>query len=79
MQADERIQTTTESELFIPHYDNRWSIEYPYFSIAVSVIRMIKLFGWERKMEQKISNKRGKEIQWIFRGKVIQMIIDDLK
>lgn len=40
---------------------------------------MIKLFGWERKMENKISDKRGKEIRWVLRGKVIEMIIDNLK
>ncbi|KZP18368.1 P-loop containing nucleoside triphosphate hydrolase protein [Athelia psychrophila] len=45
---------------------------------TVSVIRMIKLFGWERKMEKKISDKRVKEIRWVLRGKVIEMAIDDL-
>lgn len=50
-----------------------------YFSLAISVMRMVKLFGWERKMEKKISDKRSKEIRWVLRGKVIEMTIDDLK
>lgn len=40
---------------------------------------MIKLFGWERKMERKISDNRAKELRWVLRGKVIEMIINDLK
>lgn len=40
---------------------------------------MIKLFGWERKMEHTISNKREEELRWVFRGKIIEMVIDNLK
>ncbi|KAF7968577.1 hypothetical protein HWV62_30063 [Athelia sp. TMB] len=45
---------------------------------TVSVIRMIKLFGWERKMSKKISEKRAKEIRWVLRGKIFETIIDEL-
>lgn len=36
----------------------------------MSVIRMIKMFGWERKMNEKISQKREEELVWVWKGAV---------
>lgn len=42
--------------------------------IALSVIRMIKMFGWERKMTEHIDEKREIEMNWIFWNKVYGLI-----
>jgi len=38
--------------------------------LAVGVIRMIKLFGWEYKMAGRLDNKRKEELQWLWKLKV---------
>ncbi|KIJ38938.1 hypothetical protein M422DRAFT_258345 [Sphaerobolus stellatus SS14] len=40
---------------------------------AVSVIRMIKLFGWEGEVNRRISEKREEELRWIWYMKLVQM------
>ncbi|KAF8816575.1 hypothetical protein BYT27DRAFT_7127650, partial [Phlegmacium glaucopus] len=37
---------------------------------AVNVIRMIKLFGWERSMSERIREKRNDELGWLWKLKV---------
>ncbi|KAI5886386.1 P-loop containing nucleoside triphosphate hydrolase protein [Schizophyllum commune H4-8] len=39
---------------------------------VLSVIRMIKLFGWERKMKEKISQERDEELQYLFRRRIVE-------
>jgi len=46
----------------------------PGFLPALSVIRMIKLFGWERSMHDKISEQREEELLWIWRGEVLDVV-----
>jgi len=31
---------------------------------------MVKLFGWEQKMSQKLKDAREEELKWLFRDKV---------
>ena len=38
--------------------------------IALGVLRMIKLFGWEHKMSEAIKQKRDEELVWIWKDKV---------
>ena len=40
------------------------------FVIALGVIRMVKLFGWEHKMSETIKQKRDEELVWIWKDKV---------
>ena len=40
------------------------------FLIALGVIRMIKIFGWEHKMSETIKQKRDEELVWIWKDKV---------
>jgi hypothetical protein len=40
------------------------------FLIALGVLRMIKLFGWEHKMSETIKQKRDEELVWIWKDKV---------
>ena len=37
---------------------------------AVNVLRMIKLFGWERKISERIREKRNDELGWLWKLKV---------
>ena len=37
---------------------------------AVNVLRMIKLFGWERKVSERIRGKRHDELDWLWKLKV---------
>ncbi|KAF9475019.1 multidrug resistance-associated ABC transporter [Pholiota conissans] len=39
---------------------------------AVNVIRMIKLFGWEGRMADRIKEKRNNELVWLWKSKVLQ-------
>ena len=41
--------------------------------IALGVLRMIKLFGWEHKMSEAIKQKRDEELEWIWKDKVRTM------
>ncbi|KAF8963028.1 hypothetical protein BDZ97DRAFT_1920149 [Flammula alnicola] len=36
-------------------------------SEAVNVLRMIKLFGWEKMMSQRVQERRDEELQWLWK------------
>ncbi|KAF6747842.1 multidrug resistance-associated ABC transporter [Ephemerocybe angulata] len=38
---------------------------------AMSILRMVKLFGWERKIQEKIDVRRDKELKWAWKVKII--------
>ncbi|KAK7038087.1 multidrug resistance-associated ABC transporter protein [Favolaschia claudopus] len=42
---------------------------------AVNVLRMVKLFGWEKKMEERIGEKRTAELTLIRKGRLIHMVM----
>ncbi|KAF5317788.1 hypothetical protein D9619_012656 [Psilocybe cf. subviscida] len=37
---------------------------------AVNVIRMVKLFGWEKKMTSQLEEKREEELKWLWKMKI---------
>ncbi|KAG6808744.1 hypothetical protein H0H92_003040, partial [Tricholoma furcatifolium] len=41
---------------------------------SMNVLRMIKLFGWEKKMEENIAEKREKELVWIWKRQILDLI-----
>ncbi|KAJ4476620.1 hypothetical protein J3R30DRAFT_3759412 [Lentinula aciculospora] len=43
-------------------------------SESMNVLRMIKLFGWESKMESRIAKKRDEELIWIRRRQILEII-----
>ena len=45
----------------------RWS---GFVFTAVNVLRMIKLFGWERRVSERIQGKRNDELGWLWKLKV---------
>ncbi|KAH7907307.1 P-loop containing nucleoside triphosphate hydrolase protein [Hygrophoropsis aurantiaca] len=49
-----------------------------YMGIAMNVLRMVKLFGWEPKMENRISEKREEELGWIWKQKILGIVNNNL-
>ncbi|KAJ7745476.1 P-loop containing nucleoside triphosphate hydrolase protein [Mycena maculata] len=43
---------------------------------TINVLRMIKMFGWEKQMDQKIADKREEELNWIWKRKLIDLLFD---
>ncbi|PPQ64837.1 hypothetical protein CVT24_008202 [Panaeolus cyanescens] len=41
---------------------------------TIGVLRMVKLFGWERKMSQYLKEKREDELVWVWKNKLIELI-----
>ena len=48
-------------------------------SVAMNVIRMIKLFGWEPKMNDQISGKRDEELMYIWKRQLLDISNGTLK
>lgn len=40
----------------------------------MNVLRMIKLFGWENKMNERIAVKREEELVWIKRKQFLELL-----
>ncbi|CCM01863.1 uncharacterized protein FIBRA_03934 [Fibroporia radiculosa] len=45
---------------------------------SLAVIRMIKLFGWEPRLTQQLTDKRETELQWVLRTKLWSILINNL-
>ncbi|KAG7450174.1 P-loop containing nucleoside triphosphate hydrolase protein [Guyanagaster necrorhizus] len=41
---------------------------------TMNVLRMIKLFGWEKKMNDKIAEQRDEELVWIKKRKILDLL-----
>ena len=39
----------------------------------MSVLRMIKLFGWERRVKETVAEKREIELGWVWKRKVLNL------
>ncbi|KAJ7041996.1 multidrug resistance-associated ABC transporter [Mycena alexandri] len=44
-------------------------------SETMSLLRMIKLFAWEKKTEERISRVRNEELNWLWKSKALQLSI----
>lgn len=47
--------------------------------LAMNVLRMIKLFGWEKKMNEQIGEKREVELLWTWKFKLLDLANNVLK
>ncbi|KAH7930564.1 hypothetical protein BV22DRAFT_1124835 [Leucogyrophana mollusca] len=45
---------------------------------TMNVLRMVKLFGWENKMDKKITEKREKELVWTWKQKLLELVNNNL-
>ncbi|KAG1908484.1 uncharacterized protein F5891DRAFT_993333 [Suillus fuscotomentosus] len=45
---------------------------------TMNVLRMIKLFGWEEKLDSRISDKREVELVWTWKTKILELVNNNL-
>lgn len=45
----------------------------------MNMLRMIKLFGWESKMQDRISEKREDELVWLWKRELLDLVNGNLK
>ena len=45
----------------------------------MNVVRMVKLFGWESKLNEKISQKREDELTWIRKRQFLELLNANIK
>jgi hypothetical protein len=50
-----------------------------YYVIVMSVLRMIKLFGWEGRVKESIVEKRDEELKWVWKRKLLGVFNDVAK
>ncbi|TFK76776.1 hypothetical protein BDN72DRAFT_873327 [Pluteus cervinus] len=41
---------------------------------TMNIIRMVKLFGWERKMSEKLAEKREEELLWVHKRNLLEVL-----
>ena len=42
----------------------------------MNVIRMIKMFGWESKIQNRIDERREEELNYVWKGKALEAAIE---
>lgn len=47
--------------------------------LAMNVLRMIKLFGWEPKINERVAEKRDDELRWIKKRRLLDLLNWNLK
>jgi hypothetical protein len=70
------VQTVSESKLLFLFF--RYISSYR-FTLAMGVLRMIKLFGWEAKINQQVEEKREEELRLVWKRKILDMINNNIK
>ncbi|KIJ34155.1 hypothetical protein M422DRAFT_35218 [Sphaerobolus stellatus SS14] len=45
---------------------------------TMSVVRMVKLFGWELKMSAQLDKKREEELEWVWKSRMYNMAITNI-
>lgn len=45
----------------------------------MNVIRMVKLFGWEKKVEAQVDEKRETELRYVWRKTIYNLINNNIK
>ena len=50
-----------------------------FVGLVMSLLRMIKLFGWEGKISERLREKREDELVWIKQGRIWSLVNMNLK
>lgn len=45
----------------------------------MNVMRMVKLFGWEKKINERIAEKREEELQYIWKQRILEVCTTNIK
>lgn len=48
-------------------------------AIVMSVLRMIKLFGWEPRVTETIAETRENELKYIWKAKMLRLTVNCIK
>ncbi len=75
-QTDARVQTATESK---EAPTSKCSTYLLCFAVAMNILRMVKLFGWEPKLSERLSEKRELELQCIKMRQILSLINTNIK
>ena len=59
--------------------DNDWYPRLTWRNSAMNVIRMVKLFGWEPRMQNQIAEKREEELSLIRRRQLLDILNGSVK
>lgn len=70
-----------------PKVDFLFSFPYRFYSrdymliasLVMSVLRMVKLFGWEPRVAEIVKERREVELKWVWKGKVLRMVNNAIK
>ncbi|KAJ7625348.1 hypothetical protein DFH06DRAFT_1273238 [Mycena polygramma] len=46
---------------------------------TMNVLRMIKMFGWERQMNERVADKRDEELKWLWKKQMLDLLNGTLK
>uniref|UniRef100_A0A0W0FN82 P-loop containing nucleoside triphosphate hydrolase protein n=1 Tax=Moniliophthora roreri TaxID=221103 RepID=A0A0W0FN82_MONRR len=74
--TDERVEVVSESGSYssslLSYLTDKADVAFGF--VAMKVLRMVKLFGWEDKMSRLIAEKREQELKWIKRYWWVQLL-----
>jgi uncharacterized membrane protein len=48
-------------------------------AVAMAILRMIKLFGWEPKIAERLAEKREQELQYVKTRQILNLINGNIK
>ncbi|KAL4242609.1 hypothetical protein ABKN59_011139 [Abortiporus biennis] len=68
-----RIIFYTPLQLILTERMNRSDARVQNITETLNVVRMVKLFGWETKMEDALAQKRNEELKMIRKSRLIEM------
>ena len=71
IQSDARVQAVTESKFIDANKMDRLAKRY---LSAMSVVRMVKLFGWESNMKERIDEKREEELVYAKKRQIMARV-----
>ena len=72
------MQSVTESKLRVR--SPTWKILIRFtFTTVLSVIRMVKLFGWENKVNEQIAEKRDSELSFLKKRRLLELLNNNIK
>lgn len=65
--TDARVKVITESKCLVIPVKQLYA---NCLTLAMSMLRMVKLFGWEERVQELIEEKRVVELEWVWKRKV---------
>lgn len=45
----------------------------------MNILRMVKLFGWEKRVQEDVAAKREVELQWVWKRTLYELVNSNVK